>query len=330
MLVHEIVKGLYEIVGTEGFGRDKEKNQAIVGAVDKLSNEPRDLQYGKFIYDAISKIYNDSSINDPRVRELFFAELYKTPDDEFFPFVENAINDELKPLQKKWAADTMKDIAKDLGKDDTGLEDLDEGMFSDAIQKLRKFLIDKRIIKPNAAEAVVLKYSELWDWVESQIDNGHLQSRYADGIQDIIDYAQTIGINDVDRDEATNLLNMALQDMRDKVSENTEPIEEAMTMKQAIAAAAMLLGTAGAPNMAQAQDKTQPTTTQQDTTNTATATYAHPNENTARSQSAVKAKAALAIKIGKPEGVISASIVDSKMYKLPDGRYQCTTTVKLN
>ena len=126
MLVHEIVKGLYEIVGTEGFGSDKEKNQAIVGAVDKLSNEPRDLQYGKFIYDAISKIYNESNIDDPRVRELFFAELYKTPDAEFFPFIENAINDELKPLQKKWAVDTMKDIANDLGKDDTGLEDLDE------------------------------------------------------------------------------------------------------------------------------------------------------------------------------------------------------------
>ena len=125
MLVHEIVKGLYEIVGTEGFGSDKEKNQAIVGAVDKLSNEPRDLQYGKFIYDAISKIYNESNIDDPRVRELFFAEVYKLIDDEFFPFIENAINNELKPLQKKWAADTMRDIARDLGKDDTGLADLD-------------------------------------------------------------------------------------------------------------------------------------------------------------------------------------------------------------
>jgi hypothetical protein len=136
MLVHEIVKGLYEIVGTEGFGADKEKNQAIVGAVDKLANEPRDLQYGKFIYDAISKLYNESNINDPRVRELFFAELYKTPDAEFFPFIENALNDELKPLQKKWAADTMKDIAKDLGKDDTGLEDLDEGIFGKALTGL--------------------------------------------------------------------------------------------------------------------------------------------------------------------------------------------------
>jgi len=136
MLVHEIVKGLYEIVGTEGFGADKEKNQAIIGAVDKLSNEPRDLQYGKFIYDAISAIYNQSEIDDPRVRELFFAELYKSSDDEFFPFIENAINDELTAAQKKWAIDTMKDIAKDLGKDDTGLEDLDEGMFGKAITGL--------------------------------------------------------------------------------------------------------------------------------------------------------------------------------------------------
>ena len=133
MLVHEIVKGLYEIVGTEGFGADKEKNQAIVGAVDKLSNEPRDLQYGKFIYDAISAVYNQSEIDDPRVRELFFAELYKSSDDEFFPFIENAINGELTPAQNKWAKDTMKDIAKDLGKDDTGLEDLDEGMFGKAL-----------------------------------------------------------------------------------------------------------------------------------------------------------------------------------------------------
>ena len=125
MLVHEIVKGLYEIVGTEGFGADKEKNQAIVGAVDKLSNEPNDFRFGKFLYDAISKIYNESSIDDPRVRELFFAEVYKLGDDEFIPFVENAVNDALTRDQKQWAANAMKDIERDLMKDDTGLEDLD-------------------------------------------------------------------------------------------------------------------------------------------------------------------------------------------------------------
>ena len=125
MLVHEVIKGLYEIMGTEGFGRDKEKNQAIVGAVDKLSNEPRDLQYGKFIFDALTKVYADSGIDDARVRDLFFTEVYKLEDNEFFPFVENSINDKLTPTQKKWANDTMKDISSDLTKDDTGLPDLD-------------------------------------------------------------------------------------------------------------------------------------------------------------------------------------------------------------
>jgi len=125
MLVHEIVKGLYEIVGTEGFGADTEKNKAIIGAVDKLSNEPNDLRFGKFLYDAINKIYVESDIDDARVRELFFSSLYKLEDDEFFPFVENAVNDELTTSQKQWAIGEMKDIEKDLRKDDTGLEDLD-------------------------------------------------------------------------------------------------------------------------------------------------------------------------------------------------------------
>jgi hypothetical protein len=118
MLVHEIVKGLYEIVGTEGFGADKEKNQAIVNTVDKLSNEPNDLRFGKFIYDSISDIYNDGNINDPRVRELLFSEIYKLSEEEFIPFIENAVNNTLTSQQKKWASDTMRDIKDDLKKDD--------------------------------------------------------------------------------------------------------------------------------------------------------------------------------------------------------------------
>ena len=131
MLVHEIIKGLYEIVGTEGFGSDKEKNQAIVNAVDKVSNEPNDFRFGKFIYDAITKLYNENNYTDARIRELFFASLYKLEDGEFFPFVENAINDKLTPEQKRWALGEMRDIDKDLKKDDTGLSGLDEGQIDE-------------------------------------------------------------------------------------------------------------------------------------------------------------------------------------------------------
>jgi len=126
MLVHEIVKGLYEIVGTQGFGQDKEQNKAIIGAVDKVSNEPRDFQYGKFIYDKLNDLYFESEIDDARVRELFFTEVYKLGESDFISFIENALNDKLTPAQKNWAMGEMKNIAKDLTKDDTGLEGLDE------------------------------------------------------------------------------------------------------------------------------------------------------------------------------------------------------------
>jgi hypothetical protein len=101
--------------------------------------------------------------------------------------------------------------------------------------------------------------------------------------------------------------------------------------KKAIATGALALGLAGSPNIAKAQDREPtPTTQQQDTAKTATATYIHPNENTARSQAILKARTALAVKLGKPEGEISASVVSSKLYRLADGRYQYEATVKLN
>ena len=129
MLLHEIVKGLYEIVGTEGFSADKEKNQAIVNAVDKVSNEPNDFRFGKFIYDAITKLYNESNIDDPRARELFFTEIYKLDEDDFLSFIENAINDELPPDQKRWATNTLKDIERNLKRSDA--EDAAPGLFND-------------------------------------------------------------------------------------------------------------------------------------------------------------------------------------------------------
>lgn len=119
MLVHEIIKGLYEILSLQGFTGDEKTNQNTVNTVDKLENEPDDLRYGKFIYDAINALYIDSNIDDSRVRELFFAELYKLPETEFLEFVENAINEKLNTDQKNWALREMKSIEKDLKADDS-------------------------------------------------------------------------------------------------------------------------------------------------------------------------------------------------------------------
>ncbi len=117
MLVHEIVKGLFEITGTEGFGTDKERNKSIINSVDKLANEPEDLRYGKFIYDKLNELYTGE---DNRVRDLLFASIYKMPETEFVGFIENAINDKLTSSQKAWVKREIQDIESDVKADDSG------------------------------------------------------------------------------------------------------------------------------------------------------------------------------------------------------------------
>tara|TARA_Y100000592_G_C5477717_1_gene323378 strand:- start:156 stop:1184 length:1029 start_codon:yes stop_codon:yes gene_type:complete len=124
MLVHEIVKGLYEIIGTEGFGSDREKNKRIIGKVDKLSNEPEDLRYGKFIYDGLRELFLQTGYKDDRSRELFFAEVYKLNNKSFFSLINALVNDTINNNHINWAKEKVKEIERDLQKDD--IDDIDD------------------------------------------------------------------------------------------------------------------------------------------------------------------------------------------------------------
>jgi hypothetical protein len=126
MLVHEIIKGLYELVSLQGFQGTKDQNQQVVDKVDKLENEPHDLKYGKFIFDALNDIFANSQYSDSRIREFFFAEVYQLGDTEFVEFVENAINKQLTSSQKRWVEQTLKSIQMDLRDDDFDSTGLDE------------------------------------------------------------------------------------------------------------------------------------------------------------------------------------------------------------
>jgi hypothetical protein len=119
MLVHELIKGYYGILGQSGLKGDRDTKQATVRAVDKLENEPEDIRYGKFIYKAINNIFSAfAESDDSRVQSFFFQDVYKLEDDEFFSFVENAINENLTPQQIDWVQNTISDIETDLRADD--------------------------------------------------------------------------------------------------------------------------------------------------------------------------------------------------------------------
>lgn len=126
MLIHELIKGLYELISLQGFKGSKEERQATADKVDLLKNEPSDIRYGKFIYDALNKVFINNEYNDPRIREFFFAEVYQLEDNEFISFIENAVNEELTSIQQKWANSTLRDISIDLKADDYDTTGLDE------------------------------------------------------------------------------------------------------------------------------------------------------------------------------------------------------------
>ena len=123
MLVHEIVKGLFELISLQGFKGSKEQNQAVVDKVDLLTNEPYDLKYGKFIYDALRNIAINNNA-EPRTIPYFFAEVYKLDDEEFIEFVENSILGKLTSEQERWAKITIREIEDDLKADSTGLDEI--------------------------------------------------------------------------------------------------------------------------------------------------------------------------------------------------------------
>ena len=139
MLVHELIKGLYELVSLQGFKGDKAANQAVVDKVDLLKNEPSDIRYGKFIFDALNNIFAASEYSDdPRVREFFMTEIYQLEDEEFVEFIENAINEELSSTQLKWVKDTLRDIAIDLKSDDFSATGLGEIKINRPVGKIEK------------------------------------------------------------------------------------------------------------------------------------------------------------------------------------------------
>lgn len=151
MLVHEIIKGLYELVSLQGFQGDKEQNQQVVDKVDKIENEPHDLRYGKYIYEALNNIFADSGYDDSRIREFFFSEVYQLEDQEFIDFIENAINENLTPSQTNWIKQTLKEISIDLKDDDfdsTGLDEISikkPGFFYNPNKKLNPFEVGKNV-----------------------------------------------------------------------------------------------------------------------------------------------------------------------------------------
>lgn len=113
VLVHEITKGLFEIISVEGFELDKEKNTELVQYTDTIDSEFDDIVNGKDIYSKIRDYVNDNFEQYldryPDFLLYFLQELYKVPSEnnEFVNLINGILTGQ--PNRRK-----LKEIADDV------------------------------------------------------------------------------------------------------------------------------------------------------------------------------------------------------------------------
>jgi hypothetical protein len=118
VLIHEIVKGMYEIIGLFGFS-DLERGEKVVKYTDKIQNEPEDIAYGQIIAKGLQDVINKLETNvTPAERDDFLQDIYKLENNEFIQLITNIINDRITPQQMNQLKGMFSQMRSDLTADD--------------------------------------------------------------------------------------------------------------------------------------------------------------------------------------------------------------------
>ena len=81
VLVHEIVKGMYELISMSGLPNEPEIRRSVLEYTDTTKNELMDCKYGKVLYgefrDFVRGKFHDMTDNKPEVLEYYLQHIYE-------------------------------------------------------------------------------------------------------------------------------------------------------------------------------------------------------------------------------------------------------------
>jgi len=118
VLILEIVKGMYEIIGLFGFS-DLERGEKVVKFTDKITNEPEDIAYGQLKAEKIQDLINKLEVNvTPEERDDFLQDIYKLENKEFIQLMTNVINNNVTSQQLNQLKGMFKQMRQDKTADD--------------------------------------------------------------------------------------------------------------------------------------------------------------------------------------------------------------------
>ena len=114
ILVHELIKGIFDVFGTHGLPDDPKSQQMIMDSTDTLSNEMWDLRLGGFFWERLNNMFPFSLFEEgnKHIQHYLFARLVALETNEFNEVFQDIMMNNSEG--KKFIEDMVYDIQKDI------------------------------------------------------------------------------------------------------------------------------------------------------------------------------------------------------------------------
>jgi hypothetical protein len=126
-LVHELVKGVYEVFGTHGLPDDPRQAEMVMGAEDTVPAEAWDLKLGPVFWELLQKSYPIEILTEDDMKHIqhyLFMRLSAMPAEEFFQLFKEVLEE--KQSGKDKIQRMVNEIVRELEENDEDEEDEEE------------------------------------------------------------------------------------------------------------------------------------------------------------------------------------------------------------
>ena len=123
-LVHELIKGVYEVFGTHGLPDDPRQAEMIMGSQDTVPVEAWDLKLGPVFWELLQKSYPIEILSEEDMKYIqhyLFMRISAMPADDFFELFREVLEE--KPAGREKIQRMVNEIVKELEEDDENEEE---------------------------------------------------------------------------------------------------------------------------------------------------------------------------------------------------------------
>lgn len=131
VLIHELIKGVYEVLGTQGLPDDPKAAEMVMGSQDTLPYEIWDLRLGPVIWERFTAAYPENLYEDDmrEIQNYLFSRFSALSTDEFFEVAREIIGDSEKgqKIVQRMVDEIIEELRQYDLEDALGGSDDDEG-----------------------------------------------------------------------------------------------------------------------------------------------------------------------------------------------------------